>query len=303
MNLARSESQDTLSTLISTSQANASDLVSVFTATSDETLLPLDKLIFGKSISGYTSLYELPIVSNFLSPGISLFKSFESFELNEAPILTIQTSVLSIFKKNSPLSQITTADKSIFCKVYFKILNNNLTCHILQFQTLPYTLILYNNGIKSCIDLLYKNTKLRISGTSSSTFGNSLISIKPLTSNSPSLIDDLQIKHSENPKNFKILQNGELFDSLIKQNKKKITELLNKERFLCGNVPLAWCIDNEGGGKVSASIKMFAVPSNSPDLDDDSMVLCCILLVLREQEIRKMRGKNQASYINQRELR
>ena len=79
------------------------------------------------------------------------------------PLLQTSTPMLSIFKINSPFMLIykynNSNEKSVFCKVYFRILTNNITCYILIFQLDNgelKTVVLMNNGIRPSVDLLYR---------------------------------------------------------------------------------------------------------------------------------------------------
>lgn len=349
--LTRSNSEETLNTLVATpyptnptnptnnndfsnpTSFNQDDLISIFTSKSEETLTNRPKFkIFNKPATSYIVLKQFPITSNFLNPGNQIFSSI-NLKNSSNPLLSIQSVMLSFLKKNSPIMIIhkfinnsenidvnNNDDNTIkqqFCKVYFKILSNNLTCYVLKFPTLKKTLILLNNGLKSSIDLIWQNTKIRINGITgtSSTFGNGLIKIHLLTHDSPSLIDNIidydECEYTDDVKNFKINfklpEKNQLFNALLNQDKSKVNKLINQEKKLIVN-PFAALIDvgNEkiNGMKIDAMTKILQSNvidnnnnTNTNDITDDSLIIACILLILREQEIKKMRGNNKPSYV------
>lgn len=312
-----------------------SDLNSLFTSGSEETVTNNVKIL-GYPITSYTSVRELPIVSTFLQPGVLVFSSLKSLDIYSQknlstektelyhlqglgiPLLQTSTPMLSIFKINSPFMLIykynKLNEKSVFCKVYFRILTNNITCYILIFQLDSgelKTVVLMNNGIRPSVDLLYENTKIRITGVTgtTSTFANGFIQLYILQNSSPSLTDEMSVQNTvetinSSIKNVKVNVNesNKLYNSLKFQKKATLTKLMNEGKTLI-NTPLATFVDN-GDEKFkglnlfkNGTIKIFET-SNDNENNTNTLIMTSILLVLREQEFRKFRGNNKPTFVN-----
>lgn len=311
-----------------------SDLTSLLTTGSDETLTNNVKIL-GQPISSYT-VRELPIVSTFLQPGVLIFPSLQSLDVYTeknlledetekyrsqglgVPLLQTSTPMLSIFKINSPLMVIyryTHANqKSVFCKVYFRILTTNVTCYILIFRLDTgglKTVVLMNNGIKPSVDFVYRSTKVRVTGVTgtTSTFANGLIQLYILQDPSPMLCDDMVVHNTLETINSSIkhvkVSVGEpnaLYKALRFQKKATLTKLMNEGKALI-NTPLATFVDN-GDEKIkglnlfrNGTIKIFET-ANDGENNTDTLIITTILLVLREQEFRKIRGNNKPTFVN-----
>lgn len=315
MSLSRTRSEETLQTLVNESHdsvLDASDLLLVF---SERTLSSAHHVVFGLPISSYTRLRELPLVSNFMHPGISLYRLAADAKNKDAwPLLTIQLSFLAFLKKNSPIlvinRWISPTEKTEFCRVFFKVLSNYLTCFVLIF-TFPdgssQSVVLLNNGVRPSVDLLWQNTKLRVSGLTGATsmFGNSLFKMHVMAETSPLLTDNVHLPSitSSSVKKFKPeVKEGHtnpLFAALLNQDKSLVAKMVSEGTPLV-NVPLSTYTDSGytkvAGVRVNGTIRIFE-NSDSEDLSTNTLVMCCVLLVLREQEISKMRGNNKPSYV------
>ncbi|CUM45247.1 uncharacterized protein AC631_02524 [Debaryomyces fabryi] len=313
-----------------------SDLSSLFTSGSEETVTNNLKIL-GYPITSYTTVRELPIVSTFLQPGVLIFSSLKSLDIYSQknlspeetklyhsqglgiPLLQTSTSMLSIFKINSPFLIIykynKANEKSVFCKVYFRILTNNVTCYILIFQLDNgelKTVVLMNNGVKPSVDVVYENTKIRITGVTgtTSTFANGFMQLYILQNSSPSLCDDMTIQNTlesinSSIKNVKVnvSDSNELYSSLkCHQRKATLTRLMNEGKALI-NTPLATFVDN-GDEKFkglnlfkNGTIKIFET-TNDNENNNNMLIMTSILLVLREQEFRKFRGNNKPTFVS-----
>lgn len=341
----RSASEETLSTLVtSNAEANTdegdgvephntvdvTDLSSLLTTNSDETAFD-DLKVFGKSLTRYTQRRDFPIVLNFLSPGSMVFKSVESLaryqdELKNNigheghltyPILHISVPVLGIFKKNSPFMVIhrygDRGAKYEYCKVYFKILEQNLSCYILVFASHSHDpiVMLNNNSCRPSVDLDLDDTKVRITGVSgaTSTFGTGLIKTFLLSDTSPHLCDRLGVTFDRDNviKTIKIatLKDNELGRLLVgnKSNSTRFRNLMLPQYLI--DVPFAKYIDL-GDKRIGSmlvrhgSISCFDEKDFSGGRDEISntaLIIVCINLVLREQELRKNKGNNKPTLV------
>lgn len=311
-----------------------SDLASVLSAGSDQTLVNNVK-IFGSPVGSYRVIREFPIVSPLLQLDVLVFPSNKSLEvyarkdmsdeernaLNEeglgVPLLETSTSVLSIFKKHAPYMEIykykTLHQKEVFCKVYFKLLDNNLTCFFLIFKLSDdscETVILMNNGLKPSVDAIYHNSKVRVLGVTgtASTFASSNTRLFVMERSSPSLADDVDIENLPNDiaapfKNVKvkIRETNKLYVSLKKSDRSVCNSLELVARHLV-NIPFASFTDN-GDHKLkgvylkrNGTIRTFEALDK--ELNDTTLITVCILLVLREQEFRKNKGNKKPTFVN-----
>ncbi|CCE82721.1 Piso0_002463 [Millerozyma farinosa CBS 7064] len=309
---------------------DSSDVSSLLTENSEVTLANCTRL-FRQPISKFSAIKEFVLASSFLSNGVYVFPSMYAAQqhtkkrssedrtqsLDDLPLLQTSTSMLSIFKKNSPFMTIHSFvgrnQKETFCKVYFKILSKNLTCYILAFnlhQQDVQIVVLLNNGTSPCVDLEYEGTRLRVNGVTgtTSTFGNGLIRMFLLKDNVESLSDDLRVEGvmndlCESIKNIKIQmsETNDLYNSLKRGDRSVSRRTLSESNYLV-NLPLASFVD-AGDEKIKGSnlfkngtIRVFSQPID-PRNDVTSLVITSILLVLREQEIRKNKGNNKPSFI------
>lgn len=352
--IPRRLSQETLSTLVNDDTQGvqgapppayedidartSSDLNSLITNDSDETIYNSTK-IFNTPISSFTKRREFPVVSHFMYPGAMVFKSLEDLQqyksqLNDTagsssstpvhPILHTSVPVLGLFKKNSPFMVIykydsVTGTKVEYCKVYFKILDNKLTCYILVFAKgmvsfenhFSPVILLNNNSCKPSVDFEFQNTKVRITGVSgaTSTFGKGLLKTLIMERSSPNLSDGLEVNFNNQNiiKTIKVNVSKEnrLAQSLIsnKFNHLTFSSLMNKGRQLV-NVPFATYIDN-GDKRIGSmlvrhcTINCLDVGENNGDeISENTMILTCINLVLREQEYRKNKGNNKPTFVS-----
>lgn len=312
-----------------------SDLNSLVTNTSEETMSHNTR-IFNEHISSYSCVREFPIVSTFMHPGVLLFSSSKSLEAYSQknlsaeqveanhsqglgiPILQTSTPVLNIFKKNSPFLIIykfnSKHERVLFCKVYFKILANNITCYVMVFQldddSLK-TVVLLNNGVKPSVDFTYESTKVRATGVTgtTSTFANGLIKLFIMKDTASMLCDDILIDNAlediNSPiKNFKMKMNksSELYSSLVQQNRSTVGRIMGSAEPQV-NIPFATFVDN-GDEKIkginivkNGTIKLFDT-NNDTDVNNKTLMISSILLVLREQEFTKNKGNSKPTFVH-----
>lgn len=301
--------------------SDASSLITYDTFNSQETLT---NTIFNSSspISYYT-LRNLPIVSNFLSHDIQLFRNdldlakYVKDNKSVAPVLSTSLSILNYFKVNSPFLTINRhtnlTEKSEFCKVYFKVLHKNLSCYVLVFNLKEGKKIclLLNNELKPYVDCIWENTKLRILGTSgtASTFGNGFIKVYILEKNYNTLTDEVEIEYKVNvdeissPKDLKIKlpdpEENELLAKLFKHNRSHINQNLLSSKTMI-RVPVGSFID--GNVKIKKYVKNGYLklydynPVKEDEMSETGLVLSSILLSLRELETRKNKGSNKPTF-------
>lgn len=305
--LPRPRSEESLSTLVASSATSEDDVRSILTHASEETLATGHLTLFGNRLLTFTRIRELPIVTGLLTSEIALYPSVRAVK-DGSPLFTLQLNKFHFLKKNAPLLTvyIHTNGKEEYCKVYFKILFNNLTCFVLMFRT-GENLVLFNNALKPCCDAIYQGSKIRIFGTSgaASAFGTGLIKAFALSDSSPVLADGLDlVLGAKSIKDVRISFDnpGPLYDAVVRQDKSAVLQLQARGKPLV-NVPFASYTDHGKekmeGVKVDGSIRLFESVNGDGDeqISPQSLVISSVLLVLVDQEIRKMRGNNKPSYI------
>lgn len=288
------------------------DTASLLSFGSDETLTDARINVFGHHLLSYTRIRELPIVGGLLKSEVVLYPSIKAIKDGVSPIFCVQSNKFHFLMKNAPLLTVQKRG-SDFCKVYFKILSNNLTCYVLFFSD-GQKVFLFNNALKPCSDAIFNNTKLRIVGASgaASTFGNGLIKIFALADESPSLADGFIVPHDAatiKDVRFRFSDNPPLYTAVTKQHKTVVLNLLAQAVPIV-KIPVASYLDHGknrvNGVRLDGSVRLFESTddcfgadgdNDENDLPGGSSVLCCLLLVLIEQEIRKMRGHNKPSYV------
>lgn len=310
--LSRASSEESLLTLISAArQSQQRDLSnsngdnsSIWSAASEETYSVGSIPLFGTRILNYTTIRELPIIAGNLKSELACYLSTSDIRLGKAPLLTVHANKLHFLARNAPLLTIC-REGVAFCKVYFKIISNNLTCYVLIFDD-GEKLFLFNNAIKPCLDTFYKGTKVRIFGASgaASTYGNGHIKAFALSKNSEILADGLiPPEPNSTIKDVKIRFSGEslLYEAVTKQRKSQVSQILALSQPLI-NYPVASFIDygkeKVDGVKLDGAIRIFEA-NTGPDseVNRDTLVVTAMMLILAEQEVRKMRGNNKPSYV------
>ncbi|GEQ72716.1 hypothetical protein JCM33374_g6403 [Metschnikowia sp. JCM 33374] len=303
------ESIDTCLTNLINESEREYDVESVF---SEETLDAASIPIFRNPISTYTRLRELPVVTGLLKSELLLYPSVGALKNGDPPLFSAQSNKLHFIKKNAPI--LTTffyekGKKREYCKIYFKILQNNLTCYVLMF-TSGENVVLFNNALKPHCDAIYKETKLRVYGASgaSSTFGNAAIKMFILDSSSASLADGMDDEKNSLVKSIKDInlsnqnKSSKLYDAVVSQRRNEVSKLLSSAATIAP-VPFVTFFDHGGekidGLRMQGSIRLFETSVGSDkDFSDDSLVLSTIMLTLVEQELSKMRGHKKPSIVS-----
>lgn len=305
--LPRSASEESLLTLYSGTTPSEHDSASVF---SEETLSTASLSVFGRRLVTYTRIREFPVVVGVIKLDIQLFRSLKSLKSEEPAMFTIQLNKFHFLKKNAPLLSTYLHDsegKSEFCKVYFKILLNNLTCYVLMFQS-GENVVVFNDALKPHHDAIYKGTKIRLYGASAaSTFGNGLIKMFLLHGSSPLLADGVDTEKLAAATNIREVDLSGIVDSAFytavsKQHRTTVLKLLSQAAPMV-SIPYATYLDNGDrkmdGVRVSGSMRLFESTEESLDgeIGPPSYVVATIMLVLVEQELRKMRGTSKPLYV------
>lgn len=306
--IPRSASEESLLTLYSSITPSELDNASVF---SEETVSVSSTKVFGRKLLTYTRIRELPLVVGTIKLDLQLFRSLKDLKDENQPMFTIQLNKLHFLKKNAPLLTTYYNDgntKQEFSKVYFKILLNNLTCHVIMFAN-GENVVLFNDALKPHTDAIYKGTKFRLFGAlgASSTFGNGQIKLFLLQSGSPALTDGLDHQKLDAAKTIKDMDLGSFgetpfFSAVAKQDRSAVLKLLALASPLV-SVPYASYVDNGDekldGVRVTGSIRLFESVEELPEAEiaRTSLVMANIMLVLIEQEMRKMRGTNKPLYV------
>lgn len=286
---------------------------------SQDTLINHQDLLMGRPVMEYTTISNFPVVSSLMQNGVFVFRNaqtmndYQQNNQNVYPLLQTSSSYLSFFKKTSPFmifhhfDQVT-GEKTEFCKVYFKILSNYVTSYIFIFSLasgIP-PIVMANNGIHGSCDFSYAGTTFRATGISNSAsiFGNSTkIQTFPLAKTSKSLVDDCQLilPVENNIKNAKIVLRSELTQWLDRPATHHQALLAIKSaRYVLGQRDVGRFVDN-GNIKVGNNLHQHGVLSilrysSDKIVENESLVTCCILLVLREQEYRKHKGNKKVVY-------
>lgn len=297
-----------------------SDLISLI---SQETLINTSVQIMNQNVSQFNKHYELPLILSYLHTGVSLYLSFQDLLNNKPPLLTRTSSMMNInnllrrpFRNSSFLTihkHESMSNKFEFCHVDFKIHSNHITYYILKFPTLDETIYLINNNSsKPTVDFEYKKTCFRITGVTGTT---SVIGVSPeiklyvMNPNSKNLLT-----YNTTVLNGKKLQiNNGLSKLVNSQDQSRINEMLRNEKPVI-SIPMGRYLDqgdaklkldnssvNGGATKHKLNVIKHGVirlfdykeeeeNAESNTVSNDMLVLCCVLLVLREQEYRKFKS-------------
>lgn len=324
--LHRSVSDETLSTLVTSTAATVTSSHHDSTSADAESLYSADTLavslaqVFSKPLHSYRIMREFPLATCLLRNEIYIYSSMDALKQGSSPLLSMQPNKLHFLKKNAPLQTVSrhrNGQKEEFCKIYYKILENNLACYVMMF-TSGDNVVFYNNGIRPHSDTTYRGTKLRLYGASgaTSTFGSNSMRMYALSDNSPTLVDfvdDIGFVGSSIKSLLLHAPSGscKLYDSVVRQNRNELLLLLAQELTLV-NVPIASFVDAGGakveGARVEGILRIFESTSspsgsNTDETDDDgagatiengiaknSMVLATAMAIFVEQEMQKMRG-------------
>lgn len=309
--LRRVDSHESVLTLISAAATvrdphhpNTTDTSSIWLDQSAETYTFGSLPLFSSRILAYTRVRELPVFAGSLKLELSCYLLTSAVQKGEAPLLTLHSNKFHFLARNAPLLTIC-RDGSDFCKVYFKIISNNLTCYVFMFEK-GEKLFLFNNALKPCLDMVYKGTKVRIYGASgaASTYGNGHIKAFALLENSPILADEMIMPDSDATiKDVKIRfsEQSPLYNAVTKQRKSQVSLILASGKPLV-NCPVASFLDlgkqKVDGIRLDGAFRIFEVnEGNETEVSHDTLVLAAIMMVLTEQEVRKMRGNNKPSYV------
>lgn len=297
-------SDDSLSTLLT---SDHDDAVSLFSL---DTLSAASFPVFGKPLLSYTRIRVLPLVVGQIKLDIQLFLSVSALKNGDGPLFSVQLNMLRFFKKSAPLLTIYIhrgVSKSEFAKVYFKIIRNNLTCYVILF-TNGEKVVIYNNALKPHSDVVYKNSKIRMAGTSSaSAFSNGSLRLYVLNPESNLLVDGLDLSSLQQARSIKDVDLSKnaltpLFDAVVQQNRAKVLKLLRAANVVV-DVPLVSFTDQGDtkieGVRVAGLVRLFesTIDSDEAEPSQDSLTLMTMMITLIEQEMRKMRGSNKPLYV------
>lgn len=320
---------------LATGSTSADDTVSLFTSTSTETLtnelfnhsindfklvrLPLISSFLSSDVQVYKNVGLLSRGSGGSESDVAVRGSGAnagtSADPGVGPLLSTSSSLLNFFKFNSPFLTINTFDnntKHEYCKSYYKVLTKNVLCYILIFHNKDY-LILFNNELKPYVDFEWHNLKFRILGTTgtTSTFGNGLLKLYLVNKSYNTISDHILIlvnnPQLSSPKDLSIKfpppNQNELLDNVLNNNKSFVSHNLSNTSVL-STTPLATFTDDNSKHKkhfINGYINLFDPlphvedPTN-PHLSNNGLILLCVLLTLREQEVRKNKGNNKPTY-------
>lgn len=288
---------------------------------SADTLAVATTSVFGQQLLTYRRNRQFPLTTGLLRNELQLFVSIDALKRGSGPLLSFQPNRLHFLKKNTPLHTVFrhhNGQKSDFCKVYYKILENNLTCHVLRFVW-GVNIVVYNNGIKAHSDTIYNGTKVRLYGASggASTFGSNSMRIYALNDSSPTLVDFVGKEGFPGAivKDLRLHAHPGaclMYDCVMNQQRNQLLNLLAKESPVV-SVPISSFVDSGGermhGMKIEGTIRVFESVANENDegnassaesagsrkededeIATDSLVLATVMAIFVEQEMQKMRG-------------
>ncbi|KAI5969822.1 hypothetical protein CANMA_001112 [Candida margitis] len=258
------------------------------------------------------------------------------FKLN-SPFLVIESYTNSANPKllKSQTSPPTSSSRQVFCRVDFKIQSTRITYYVLTFPTLDKSIYLINNNSHApSVDFELNGSYFRvlgITGTTSALGTSGLIKLYVME-NSPDLLTyDTQIDYKKKKLTFG--KDNELNRLINSQNRAAINESMQRAKKLF-NMPVAQFMDHgdvkikidHNGVEASGQhqhqksqqqhhhhhssgnsfvkhgiIKMFdyvgGIGDQQDEMSQEMMMICCVLLVLREQEYRKYKGDKKPQLI------
>ncbi|KAI5963050.1 uncharacterized protein KGF55_002842 [Candida pseudojiufengensis] len=291
---------------------NFNDLNSLI---SQDTLITPQIIIFNnRTIQDFRYFKEIPLItSNKIQSNLMLYKSNESaIEHPNLPILIKSNKLLNFLKLGSSsfleifnLNSVT-LQKQIFCKIDYKIFSNHLTYYILKFPQLQDKVIylINNNSNYPSIDFKINNNHFRIfinNSSTTTTSNNFKISLFLMDSRDE---ENLLTHNLSVDSKGKLKINNKLSNLIQLQKRKEIKQIIQSSKKLI-NLPIAQYInltkedlkmksanDEQNCYKKHGIIKIFDYLNYDNGVSDEMLIICCILLVLREQEIKKYKGDN-----------
>lgn len=304
--MIRRPSEETLTTLVDSGTLRDNGDV----ASLQETLFDRPMEVFGRPAPQYNTVREYVIVLRNLTPGVCIFRSKQHFDDYRArkvehPLLQTYLPIITgIFMRNAPfmvISHFVEGQRRDYCRVFFKVTGNDISHYTMEFSDGFVVVLFNNNSNKPCVDFMYKETKVRTLGVTTSTFGNGLIRCFVMPDSAEMLCDG-QVENTR--VDCTALANNAFGAQIERRHRGEIQRNLRQPPAI--QMPFATYIDDNVrvGSKYvrEGTIKMFACGNGESEVDE--MTFACVLLVLREQENRKMKGhgKPKATY-DQREGR
>lgn len=283
------------------------DNESVYTALSEDTLADLTSQVFGLPLAAYSTIHDYAVVSAFLHPGVLVFRLADDARHGAPPMLCTQSSVFSVFKKSAPFMIINAypaGQPREYCRVHFRNVAVNVSCYVLLFA--EFQVVVVNNGLRPAADIAYCNTKLRVVGSSgaNSPFASGLLKMYILQPSALTLSDGCMVAQNApgSAKSTKVdfdATANELCDALSRLKKLLHGQLVSDARTVA-SIPIASYAD-KGDQRISGlkhvlngTIRVFEPARGG---EEHTMVMLCVMLVLREQEMRKSKGGKRPSYV------
>jgi len=282
-------------------------------------------LVLGHSFSEYNEIRTLPIVSTLFQKGLYIFPSEEALNLYKKnnrnidselrkkglgmPILQFSSPMLNTFKKGSPNIVIykfkaSSTDKSTkssisepvenkleFCKVYYKYLQSKISRYSLHFTPNGQkndleneTIEMYISSVTPYADLYYKGTRLRWIGTTSiaALSGSGFFKLIKLSDDQPSLVDLVgddvsEIMEPETMAYRGFSATASSLPPLARYSDRDSSSIPRKRMLRQGNFKV---VEVFGSGNKDSIL----------DIPYCSLVITCLALVLRDQEMKKSSG-------------
>lgn len=286
--------------------------------TSVSTAETIVDLVLGHAFAEFNLLRTLPVVSFLFKKGLFIFPSDESLAMFKSkqgdlaalrrkglamPVLQMSVPMMAAFKRNypnvvfhrlfPPPDDSSELQKVPYCQVFAKYLKRGgVTRFILKFtpngradDPENFQTVMFSASHSPSTDCLFRGSKMRWTGTTQmgATRGSGFFKLMVLNENSPSLVDgvDPQDTDPTPPVNNVPLPHGPVFVSelppVTRFSDKSSTTIPSKGLIQIGDVKLIEVLTGSD-------------PHTVMGVDDCSLVLTCMSLVLRDQEARKNNG-------------
>ena len=297
-----------------------SDSSLITTASTADTVVDL---VLGHAVSDFNLLRTLPVVSFIFKKGLFVFPSEESLALFKTkncdtvrlkklglamPVLQMNIPMMAAFKRNYPTivfnrilpstNESQDVQKVPFCQVFTKFLRRTHTTRFIlhitpngvQDDPENFRVVMFTSAYGSFTDCRFKKTKMRWVGTTPAiaSRGSGFFKLVVLNDSVPSLIDGIRDDDVNPQPSMEFLRSTTRI--VTSSDMPPVTRFSDKS-----STTLPW-----KGLLQLGDVKLVEVFSRSDtnsclDVADSSLVLTCMALVLRDQEVRKNKGNGRYS--------
>lgn len=252
------------------------DVMLILTGNSDDTLVD-QTIVCGVAALMFNQVNTRPIVTQRLQQGTYIFESDASAENGDQYIVHTKGGALFTL-----VFMLIRRPNQLVCKVMFRTVSVWILYYRLVFEDGEDVYLYCNNSYNPSVDFVIKGTRLRVLGLAGggSIAGRDLAKILVLRDGAETL-DGKVTK-----KNVEFIKNG-FYSAIENRDRLGIAKFVNDTVPLI-NVPLAMYMDAEG--KLGKYSKCGTIKSFTCGDEQLEMRLLAVLLVIREQEGRKLRG-------------